>query len=178
MPYPSSISSVTSWKADAADGQHHLGRQLFIALEAAGVDGVAHRLFDFALRGDADLLEKSAQAGVEDVFVHDDLPVLRPRRIVQHVFAEIALAAVGARVGVGALDVAVLAAGDIFGRAGRDIVGAAERVVVAAGIDHGRLSALEAAGEQRRDDEQSEMSGRAELRRMLCPFVQFRHCRA
>src|SRR5713226_2717886 len=42
--------------------------------------------------------------------------ILRPARVVQHVFAEIALAAVGAGVGVGALDVAVLAAGEIFGR--------------------------------------------------------------
>src|SRR3954463_125731 len=49
----------------------------------------------------------------------------RPARIVQHVFAEIALAAVGARVGVGALDVTVLAAGDIFRRAHRNIAGAA-----------------------------------------------------
>src|SRR4249919_3805871 len=48
--------------------------------------------------------------------------------VIQHVFAEIALAAVGAGIGVDALDVAVLAAGDIFRRAGRDIVGAAERV--------------------------------------------------
>src|SRR3954454_11896811 len=42
---------------------------------------------------------------------------LRPARIFQHVFAEIALAAIGARVGLGALDAAVLAAGDIFRRA-------------------------------------------------------------
>jgi hypothetical protein len=33
--------------------------------------GVAHGLFDLALRGDADLLEESAQAGIEDVFVHE-----------------------------------------------------------------------------------------------------------
>src|SRR3954463_10518906 len=51
-------------KADTADGQHHLRRQLLIALELAGRDGVAHGLFDFALRGDAYLLEESAQAGV------------------------------------------------------------------------------------------------------------------
>src|ERR1700724_841126 len=66
---------------------------------------------------------------------------LGPCRVVQHVFAEIALRAVGARVGVVALNVAILAAGDIFRRAHRDIVGAAKRVVViAARIDHGRLS--------------------------------------
>src|SRR6202022_233352 len=44
-----------------------------VALEAAGFHRVAHRLLDFALRGDADLLEKLAQAGVENVFVHNDL---------------------------------------------------------------------------------------------------------
>jgi len=47
--------------------------------------------------------------------------------MVHHVVAEIALAAVGA--GVVALDVAIPAAGDIFVRAGRDVIGAAERVV-------------------------------------------------
>jgi len=52
--------------------------------------------------------------------------------MVQHVFAEIALAAVGARGGVVAQDVAIPAAGDIFARADRDIIGAADRVVVAA----------------------------------------------
>src|SRR5580692_11030625 len=56
---------------------------------------------------------------------------LRVFRMVQHVFAEIALFAIGAGVGVGVLDVAILAAGDVFRRAGRDIFGAAERVVVA-----------------------------------------------
>src|ERR1700738_3346512 len=50
---------------------------------------------------------------------------LRPNRIVEHVFAEVALLLVGAREGVAALNVAILAAGDIFGRADRDIVGAA-----------------------------------------------------
>src|ERR1700704_107985 len=60
-------------KIDAADGENHFGRQFFVALETAGSDGVAHRLFNLALRGDADLLEKSAQAGVENIFVHDDL---------------------------------------------------------------------------------------------------------
>ena len=34
---------------------------------------------------------KAAQAGVEDVFVHDGLLTLRPYGIVQHVFAEFAL---------------------------------------------------------------------------------------
>jgi hypothetical protein len=140
-------------EADAAHGEDHFGRQFFMALEAAGLHGVAHRLFDFALRGDADLLEEFAQAGVEDVFVHDGLLMLRMVRMVQHVFAEIALRAVGLRIVVVALDVAILAAGDIFRGAHRDIVGAAERVVVAAGVGHGRLSPLKAAPEQRRDQQ-------------------------
>src|SRR4249920_3441608 len=63
-------------EADAADGQNHLCRQLLITLELAGRDGVAHGLFDLALRGDADLLEESAQAGVEDVFVHEGLLIM------------------------------------------------------------------------------------------------------
>src|ERR1019366_7219781 len=103
-------------EADAAKGQDHPGRQLLMALETAVSDRVAHRLFDFALRSDPDLLEKSAQAGVENVFVHEGLLMLRTNRIVQHVFAELALLPVGARCGVTALNVAVLAAGDIFGR--------------------------------------------------------------
>ena len=45
----------------AADGEDHPARQLFVALEAAVLDGVAHRLFDLALRGDADLFQKFAQ---------------------------------------------------------------------------------------------------------------------
>jgi hypothetical protein len=60
-------------EVDAAEGENHLGRQLLIALEAAARDRVADRLFDLALRGDADLLEKSAQTGVENVFVHEKL---------------------------------------------------------------------------------------------------------
>jgi len=49
----------------------------------------------------------------------------------QHEFAEIALGAIGAGDGVAALDVAVLAAGDIGRRADRDAVLLAVRVVVA-----------------------------------------------
>jgi hypothetical protein len=62
----------------------------------------------------------------------EEEPRLRTSRIVQHVFAEVALAPVGAVFGDGALGVAVLAAGDVFRRAGLDIVGAAERVIVIA----------------------------------------------
>src|SRR5437879_2543372 len=65
-------------EADAAEGEDHLGRQFFVALEAAARDRVAHRLLDFALRGDADLLEKSTQAGIENVFVHVRL-LIAPR---------------------------------------------------------------------------------------------------
>src|SRR3954453_8500403 len=60
-------------EADAADGQNHLRRQLLIALELAGLNRFADSFLDFALRGDADLLQESAQAGIEDVFVHDGL---------------------------------------------------------------------------------------------------------
>lgn len=75
--------------------------------------------------------------------------------MVQHVFAEIALGAIGAAVGVVALNVAILAAGDIFRRTCLDIVGAAEGVIVIAiCIDHGRLSALKAAREQRYGEQQ------------------------
>src|ERR1700730_12438036 len=119
-------------EVDAAEGENNFGRQFFVALEAAGFHGVAHRLFDFALRGDADLLEEFAQAGVENIFVHENLLELRVVRVVQHVVAEIALTAVGARVGVVAHDIAVLAAGYILRRAGRDVVGAAKCIVVAA----------------------------------------------
>src|ERR1051325_6580807 len=70
----------------------------------------------------------------------------RPDWIVQHLLGEIALGTVGARIGVAALHVAVLAAVDIIVRAHRDIVGAAECVVVGAGVDHGRLAAFEATG--------------------------------
>ena len=75
-------------------------------------------------------------------------------RMAHHVFAEVALATIGTRVEPGALDVAVLAAGDIFRRADLDIVGAAERVIVGAGIDHGRLSPLQAACQQGSDEQE------------------------
>src|SRR6266481_8607782 len=145
-------------ETDATDGQHHFGRQLFMTLEAAAGDGVADRFFDFTLRGDADLLEEAAQAGVENVLVHGALPMSRPVRMIQHVFAEIALAAVGAGVGVVALDVAFLSACDIFRRADRDIFGAAEGIVViAARNGHGRLPPLEAAREQRGDEQERDV---------------------
>src|SRR3954463_1925879 len=73
----------------------------------------------------------------------------RPGRIVQNLLCKIALGAIGAGVGIAALHVAVLAAVDVVVRTCRDIVGAAECVVIGAGVDHGRLAAFEAAGEQR-----------------------------
>src|ERR1700676_2153373 len=81
-------------------------------------------------------------------------------RMVHHVFAEVALPAVGAAVGVDALNVAILAAGDIFRRAHRNIVGAAERVVVATGIDHGRLSPLETTCEQGGEEQERKVRSR------------------
>ena len=96
----------------------------------------------------------------QGVLIRGARPPLRMVRMAQHVFAEITLAAVGACVRVGTLNIAILAAGDIFVRAGRDIVGAAERVVVAAGVDHGRLSPLEAAGQQRRDQQETDTEPR------------------
>jgi hypothetical protein len=105
--------------------------------------------------------------------------ISRPVRVVQHVFAEIALAAVGAGVGVDALHVAVLAAGDIFRRADRDIVGATERIVIAAGIDHGRLTALEAAGEEWCEQQEWDQEPRRVTSHVPSPSsFQFRHCRA
>src|SRR4051794_29056053 len=74
--------------------------------------------------------------------------------MVQHVFAEIALASVGPRVEPGTPDVAILAAGDIFGRADLDVVGAAVGVIVGSGVDHGGLSPLQATCEQRRDQQE------------------------
>src|SRR5258707_2420248 len=149
-----------------------------MTLQASAGDGIADRLFDFALRGDADLLEEAAQAGVENVLVHDGLPLSGPVRMIQHVFAEVALAAVGAGVGIVALDVAVLAAGDVFRRADRDIVGAAEGVVViAAGNGHGRLAPLEAAREQRGDEHERDQEPHGVKSHMPSPSLfQFRHC--
>jgi hypothetical protein len=76
--------------------------------------------------------------------------------MVHHVLAEIALLAVGARVGVVVLNVAILAAGTVFGGADRDIVGAAIRIVVDTGIDHRRLPPLETAREKRCGEQESD----------------------
>src|ERR1700761_1793348 len=63
-------------EADAADGQHDFRRQLLVAFQVAGGERITHRLLDLALRGDADLLQESAQTAVEDVLVHCSLPGL------------------------------------------------------------------------------------------------------
>src|SRR5712671_1344293 len=60
-------------QADAGDGHRRFRRQLLVALEAAVGQGLAHRLLDLALSGHAQGLEKLADAGVEDVFVHGGL---------------------------------------------------------------------------------------------------------
>jgi hypothetical protein len=80
--------------------------------------------------------------------------------MVQHVFAEIALTAVGGRDGIAALGVAVFAAGNIFGRAGLDVVGSAERVVVISARNHRRLPPLETASQQWRNQQQHDERGR------------------
>src|SRR5258708_24127418 len=74
-----------------------------------------------------------------------------PVRIVQHVFAEIALRAVGARGGVAADHVAILAARHIARRADRNPVGAADRIVILAEARHRNLAALRAGPERQRE---------------------------
>src|SRR5258707_5650409 len=73
---------------------------------------------------------------------------LRLERRVDHGFAQVLLRAVGLGGGVAALDVAVLAAGHVFGRADRDVVGAADRVVVLAEAGDGNVVAGRAGGER------------------------------
>src|SRR5262245_62149968 len=83
-------------------------------------------------------------------------PELRPHRIIQHLLRHVPLGAIGAGVGIAALDVAVLAAIDVFVRARRNVVGAAVGIVIGRGVDHDRLAALEAAGEKRGDEQECE----------------------
>src|SRR5215217_6583289 len=52
----------------------HPRRQHFVTFQAALSHGGAHRFLDFALRRDADFLEKLSYAGIERVLVHDCLP--------------------------------------------------------------------------------------------------------
>jgi hypothetical protein len=74
-------------------------------------------------------------------------------RVIEHVFAEIALPSVRARVRRVALGVALPAAIDIIGRSRRDLAaGTAEGVVVfGQSARHRRLPALEATRKQRRE---------------------------
>src|SRR5262245_28382860 len=60
-------------EADAAERHRRAGGGGLIALEPALRKGVADRLFDLALGGHAERLEKLPNAGVEDVFVHGHL---------------------------------------------------------------------------------------------------------
>src|SRR6516164_3666686 len=82
--------------------------------------------------------------------------------MVEHILSEIALPAVGARDRIAALDIAVLAAGDVFGRTGGIATGAADGIVVIVQRRNRRLvarcaggentSEQDSAGETRRDD--------------------------
>src|SRR5215831_1148738 len=60
-------------EADAAKRHRRAGGEGLIALEPALRKGVADRLFDLALGGHAERLEKLPNARVEDVFVHSHL---------------------------------------------------------------------------------------------------------
>src|SRR5262249_24759070 len=66
---------------------------------------------------------------------------LRPHGIVQHLLRHVSLGAIGAGVGVAALDIAVLPAIDVFVRARRNVVGTAVRIVIGRRIDHDGLAA-------------------------------------
>src|SRR5262249_33823800 len=60
-------------EADAAERHRRAGGEGLIALEPALHKGLADRLFDLALGGHAERLEKLPNADVEDVFVHGHL---------------------------------------------------------------------------------------------------------
>src|SRR6478672_4295167 len=84
----------------------------------------------------------------------------RPLGMVQHVLAEIALTAVGPGGGSVALDVAVLAAGHVFGRALRIAATLTDRVVIVTAHRHRRLVARGAGG-----DSDGEQHGDKQARR-------------
>ena len=75
----------------------------------------------------------------------------RLARIIHHVFGEIALLLVAARDRIAALDIAILTAGNIFGRARRDLAaGATEGVVILIqGRGVGRRLIVPRAGSER-----------------------------
>jgi hypothetical protein len=90
---------------------------------------------------------------------------LRAHGIVEHVLGHVSLGAIGACVGIAALDIAVLPAIHIFIRARRNVIGTAMGVVIGRRVDHDRLAAFEAAGEERGYEQQCEMDAHIE------PFV-------
>jgi len=73
--------------------------------------------------------------------------------MVQHVFAEIALAAIGSPRRVIAQNVSILPAGNILRRADRDIIGAAECVVIFAEAGSRNLATLRTGGEKKHQRE-------------------------
>src|ERR1700674_4198446 len=66
------------FEVDPAERHDSLRRQSFAALQPALRNGIAHSVLDLALRGDAELLEELAYAGIENLLVHDRSP--RPHR--------------------------------------------------------------------------------------------------
>src|SRR5215470_12415195 len=67
-------------EADAAERHRRAGGEGLIPLEPALRKGLADHLFDLALGGHAERLEKLPNAGVEDVFVHGHLLCTCPSR--------------------------------------------------------------------------------------------------
>ena len=102
-------------EADAADREHHSGRQLSSPLRrpAATASRTAFSIsrcevMPTFFRNLRRLLLKTSS------FMRPSWH-LRVIRMVQHVFAEVALAPVGTGIELGTADVAILAAGDVFG---------------------------------------------------------------
>jgi hypothetical protein len=86
---------------------------------------------------------------------------LRPARIVQHVFAEVALLPVGARNRIAALGITIPAAVDIFGRSRRDLAALAAVGVVVLGKARAsrRLAAMRAGAKRERCQHEDERCG-------------------
>src|SRR6185312_14197372 len=77
-------------------------------------------------------------------------------RMVHHPFREVLLLLVGAGDRIAALDVAVLAAGDILRRAGRAGMGAAIAIVILGQAGRHRCAIARDAGGERERDERDE----------------------
>src|SRR5213593_4449658 len=60
-------------EAEPAEGDQGPSGKLLVSLELALGERLAHRLLDFALGAHAERLEKSSNAGVENILVHDRL---------------------------------------------------------------------------------------------------------